>query len=81
MEPFSAGGMAAFPLKLLQDQLLLCVMAELVGAEKVAVIEGREVVDVDLSGLGENETNGGSTLLPVGLRRPPKAGRRDRMGL
>lgn len=44
--------MVACSLKLLQDYFLLCVVAELVGAEKVAVIEGREVVDVDLSGLG-----------------------------
>lgn len=39
-------------LKLLQDQFLLAVVAELVGAEKVAVVERRQVVDVDLSGLG-----------------------------
>jgi len=40
---------------LLQDQFLLAVVAELVGAEKVAVVEGRQVVDVDLSGLEEEE--------------------------
>ena len=44
-------------LKLLQDDFLFCVLAELVGAEKVALIEGCEVVDVDLSGLGENTTH------------------------
>lgn len=38
-------------LELLQDQLLLAVVAELVGAEKVAVVESRQVVDVDLSRL------------------------------
>lgn len=38
-------------LELLQDQLLLPVVAELVGVEDVAVVERRQVVDVDLSGL------------------------------
>lgn len=50
--------MVAFSLELLQDQFLFGVMAELVGAKQVAVIEGSEVVDVDLSGLGEKETKG-----------------------
>lgn len=51
-------------LKLLQDYFLLCVVAELVGAEEVAVIEGCEVVDVDLSGLRENATKQVNERLP-----------------
>lgn len=50
--------MAALSLELLQDQLLLGVVAELVGAEQVTVVEGSEVVDVDLSGLWEDDTQG-----------------------
>ncbi len=42
-------------LKLLQDQFLLPVVAELVGAEEVAVVERRQVVNVDLSRLEEGE--------------------------
>lgn len=47
----------AWALKLLQDHFLLRIMAKLVGAEEVAVVEGREVVDVDLSGLREKVTS------------------------
>lgn len=50
-------GLVAPSSELLQDDFLLGVVAELVGAEKVAVVEGREVVDVDLSGLGGNATS------------------------
>lgn len=42
-------------LKLLQDQFLLSIMAEFVGAEEVTVVESRKVVDVDLSCLGKDE--------------------------
>lgn len=41
-------------LELLQDQFLLPVVAELVGAEEVAVVEGCQVVNVDLSRLEED---------------------------
>lgn len=42
-------------LELLQDQLLLPVVVKLVGAEELAVVERRQVVDVDLSRLVEEE--------------------------
>lgn len=42
-------------LKLLQDQFLFPIVAELVGAEEVTVIESRKVVDIDLSRLGDKE--------------------------
>lgn len=38
-------------------------MVELVGAEEVAVVEGRQVVDVDLSGLVEDEEKEGKEVL------------------
>lgn len=37
--------------ELLEDYLLLHVMAELVHPKELTVIKGREVVDVDLTGL------------------------------
>lgn len=42
-------------LDLLEDQLLLSIMAEFVGTEKVTVVEGGQVMDVYLSGLEEEE--------------------------
>lgn len=42
-------------LELLQDQLLLPVVVKLVGAEELAVVERRQVVDVDLSRLVKEE--------------------------
>lgn len=49
-------------LKLLQYQFLLAVVGELVGVEQVAVVEGRQVVDVYLSRLDreEKESQAGS---------------------
>ncbi len=41
--------------ELLKDQFLLPVVVELVGAEKVTVVEGRQVVDVYLSRLEKEE--------------------------
>lgn len=38
-------------LELLNDQLLLCIMGELVGEEQVTVIKCRQAVDVDLPSL------------------------------
>lgn len=49
-------------LELLQDQFLLPVVVELVGAEEVAVVEGRQVVDVDLSCLMEDEEKEGKEV-------------------
>lgn len=46
-------------------------MAELVGAEKVAVIEGCEVVDVDLSGLGENDKQVKTVCWDSSAKCPP----------
>lgn len=60
-------GLVAPSSKLLQDDFLLGVVAELVGAEKVAVVEGCEVVDVDLPGLeGRGE---GTTTPQAGKKR------------
>lgn len=42
-------------LKLLEDQFFLSIMAELVGVEKVTIIESCEVVDVDKSCLGKDK--------------------------
>lgn len=42
--------------KLLDDQLPLHITAEPVNLEHLAVIEGREVVDVDLPGLGREQS-------------------------
>lgn len=44
--------------ELLDDQLPLHITAESVHLEHLAVIEGREVVDVDLPGLGSKESRG-----------------------
>lgn len=56
-------------LKLLQYQFLLAVVAELVGVEQVAVVEGRQVVDVYLSRLEgeEQESQAGSGLCSFSL--------------
>ena len=47
------GQSEAWTLELLQDDLALQVVGELVHAEELAVIEGGQVVDVDLPGLRE----------------------------
>lgn len=56
-DPLPGGSGGRGVLELLQDQFLLAVAAELVGAEKVAIVERRQAVDVDLPRLEDGEDN------------------------